>query len=1078
MARRSNFIEGNDNFREQNLRFVRNEFEDNINQFFGGANPGGGSSQQKPPPRDSLIVQPTPGDRNLELDIRRQFIRELGASRMTAHALAVRTFKVKDFNLRYFQRQRFRLSVELGDSRQNVVDAEVLRAIGEAVENKEPDLDSRPRTPSPPRNIDWHNANRNNSPVRNNDRSRPRNRQGPGDFRGVRDNNRGFLEQQEPEREREPFNRNAGPKNGPNHQYNRNLNSDNRNANRNNRNTNPQQEFQRNANPHMEFNQNIRHENREMIRNNHTQMHNRNPNTQENVRNNRNTSNNEFNRSANWQEIIRNNRKNQNINRNVNSQEFNRNPQEFNRNMNPQEFNRNMNPQGNRDLQLNPREIRGPLLNQREMPQNFNNQGANSQGNPNFRALQFNPREVPQKLNNPRFNNNNNYRGPHHEPVNNDFMEADIDGTPIIDDSFLESHPNLGEYGGPPQIGRNYQRIVNNNQITICRQDWIEANRIDLNNLNRPNNRNPNDNFRRQSSLQFEDQDEVYNDGPNMEDDDHFRRQHHHGEIRKPGFRGPEDQGFRIFSNDRNFEGNQGNFRDQCDIDSNYHGRGRNDRNERRQFNDDNYENDRERSNDSVRFRGSNHPDVSPKRFRRGSGSGDRYHRDHHPQPVNPHQNRSNQGRHAPNTIHTTTSQDRTMDRISNSSGRNPRTTSKIIQDRNPGRNTSTGVSRLNIDRNSRSTSLTNQSRSTSGREKPGQVRSAPRSVKPDDANLRKPTQTGQKNRAGDPQICIPQPPKNTNKIYLNPFQNFAGQKRKAESKESESNRPSKVDYKRKKQTTLQNAFIIGGFRLPYINNNEQKLPQSEDQSYAVTFFEQTPIYNTNIYAIDDGQMDDPDEQESDAESLDSNQSGSKGTKLNSKKIIRNKLTKEWMAVYRKNKYKDWYAWWKDYKWCGIEINKELAKLGDRNMCKRFTPKYPTEEMMVSEVFRCGRNGLKKNTFNYYRNMRSIFLLMNETFLKALSEEQKEQLQDLIRYIPNHLWLYKIRSMVYLWERYHRILKNLDESEIHKENELKAMARQWRDPLFHWLAKQAFDELKAISGVAWPEHRELYHGLI
>ncbi|XP_017047285.1 PIH1 domain-containing protein 1 isoform X2 [Drosophila ficusphila] len=60
MSRRSNFIEGNDNFREQNLRFVRNEFEDNINQFFGGANPGG-NGQQKPPPRDSLIVQPTAG---------------------------------------------------------------------------------------------------------------------------------------------------------------------------------------------------------------------------------------------------------------------------------------------------------------------------------------------------------------------------------------------------------------------------------------------------------------------------------------------------------------------------------------------------------------------------------------------------------------------------------------------------------------------------------------------------------------------------------------------------------------------------------------------------------------------------------------------------------------------------------------------------------------------------------------------------------------------------------------------------------------------------------------------------------
>ncbi|XP_017065440.2 PIH1 domain-containing protein 1 [Drosophila eugracilis] len=60
MSRRSNFIEGNDNFRDQNLRFVRNEFEDNINQFFEGANPGG-SGQQKAPPRDSIIVQPTPG---------------------------------------------------------------------------------------------------------------------------------------------------------------------------------------------------------------------------------------------------------------------------------------------------------------------------------------------------------------------------------------------------------------------------------------------------------------------------------------------------------------------------------------------------------------------------------------------------------------------------------------------------------------------------------------------------------------------------------------------------------------------------------------------------------------------------------------------------------------------------------------------------------------------------------------------------------------------------------------------------------------------------------------------------------
>ncbi|XP_032595409.1 PIH1 domain-containing protein 1 isoform X2 [Drosophila grimshawi] len=66
MSRRTNFIDGNDSFREQNLRFVRNEFEDNINQFFGSGNDAGpangpGQSDSGAPPRDSIIAQPTPG---------------------------------------------------------------------------------------------------------------------------------------------------------------------------------------------------------------------------------------------------------------------------------------------------------------------------------------------------------------------------------------------------------------------------------------------------------------------------------------------------------------------------------------------------------------------------------------------------------------------------------------------------------------------------------------------------------------------------------------------------------------------------------------------------------------------------------------------------------------------------------------------------------------------------------------------------------------------------------------------------------------------------------------------------------
>lgn len=663
--------------------------------------------------------------RNLELDTRRQFIRDLGASRMTAHALAVRSFKVPDFNLRFFQRQRFRLSVELGDSRQNFVDAEVLRAIGEALENREADLESRPRTPSPPRNIDWHNVNRDDdSPVRNDNRSRPRNRQGVDDFRGARDNSRGFVDQ--PEREREPpYNRNTGPKNALNNRYNRNSNPDesnrnnrmahpqeinrnNRNANpqefnrnnrnsdefnRNNRNPNSQQEFHRgnhNANPQMEFNRNIPNENPQINRNNrNVNPQNRNPIPQEVYHNNRNPSNDEFNRNNrndNRPEIIRNNR-------NVNPQEFNRNPKDFNRNMNLQ---------GNRNPQLNPR----------EGPQNFNRNA--------------NPREMPQNFHNPRFNNNN--RG------NNDFIPNEqrnldrnlmIDQRRDIDDNFLESRDRpalpphsdfrqLQPNSGPPQIGRNYQRIVNNHQITICRADWIEAKRREL------ENRNP-DNF-----------------GPN--DDGRFHRPQPDN-FRRPGFRGPEDP--LIVRNqddyDHSFEGNPGNFRNQSHNDPNFHGRDRNDRNfdgNRRQFND------RARSNDSGTFRGS------PDRYDRRSGPGDRYQRDHSPP-------RANQGRNAPNPRQPSTSLDRTMARNNNSSGRNPRSTSKVSQERNP---VGPKQPRKNPDRNPRSTSLASLSRSTSGGQKTSQDRSVSGNKKPGDANLKKPMGPGQRKP-----LIKPSEAKNTN---------------------------------------------------------------------------------------------------------------------------------------------------------------------------------------------------------------------------------------------------------------------------------------------------------------------------
>lgn len=215
-----------------------------------------------------------------------------------------------------------------------------------------------------------------------------------------------------------------------------------------------------------------------------------------------------------------------------------------------------------------------------------------------------------------------------------------------------------------------------------------------------------------------------------------------------------------------------------------------------------------------------------------------------------------------------------------------------------------------------------------------------------------------------------------------------------------------------------------------------------------------------------------------------------------------------WTKMYREKNYKDWKNWWKDFKWCGAEINKKLEKFGNINIQHRFIPKYgkASTEQVVKKVITAAHLGLEKNTNKVYRNMRSIFLLMNETVLDNLSEEQMLQVQDLIRSVPNHLWLYKIRSMVFLWKMFHDSLKTRTSTFVQAASELKAVSRSWENPLFHWLAKQAFDELKvgsqltdiflldsifrpiykdqilkkhdfplqAVSEIAWPDHNKVY----
>ncbi|XP_054742970.1 PIH1 domain-containing protein 1 isoform X2 [Anastrepha obliqua] len=61
MARSANFLDADGSIIEQNLRFIKNEMEDELNQYFSGAKSGTTTSESLAPPRDYKIVQPKPG---------------------------------------------------------------------------------------------------------------------------------------------------------------------------------------------------------------------------------------------------------------------------------------------------------------------------------------------------------------------------------------------------------------------------------------------------------------------------------------------------------------------------------------------------------------------------------------------------------------------------------------------------------------------------------------------------------------------------------------------------------------------------------------------------------------------------------------------------------------------------------------------------------------------------------------------------------------------------------------------------------------------------------------------------------
>lgn len=261
---------------------------------------------------------------------------------------------------------------------------------------------------------------------------------------------------------------------------------------------------------------------------------------------------------------------------------------------------------------------------------------------------------------------------------------------------------------------------------------------------------------------------------------------------------------------------------------------------------------------------------------------------------------------------------------------------------------------------------------------------------------------------------------------------------------------PTKADIKRRK-LAVKRGFLIGGYKLPYYNSLKVALPQPEDNSYAVIFFEQLLNYSTSGEELDDEA----------AVTFEEDTEGKNAGRMLVKRI-RKRLHHEWTQMEESKKYATWQTWWTDFKWCEQAIQEKLLSFGSVNVRDCFLPDLPrlTTEQVVDVIIKQAQFGLEKNSDNYFNNMKSILTLMNQTFLENLKMPNTERVQDIIRSVPNAFWTYKMRSMVFLWAQYLKISKTSSPSTETGAKELQAIARDWKNPLFHWIAKQAFDELK------------------
>ncbi|XP_034667378.1 uncharacterized protein LOC117900923 isoform X2 [Drosophila subobscura] len=224
--------------------------------------------------------------------------------------------------------------------------------------------------------------------------------------------------------------------------------------------------------------------------------------------------------------------------------------------------------------------------------------------------------------------------------------------------------------------------------------------------------------------------------------------------------------------------------------------------------------------------------------------------------------------------------------------------------------------------------------------------------------------------------------------------------------------------------------FRVGSYKLKYASHiSGLMLPQREQSSHACNFIEAEDVA--------DGGPE-----------------------------IRHTISEEWKTVYREKGYRAWGSWWSDFRNCGAAIRQELDRFDGFDVKKNFQP--PEGPIDSEEYLSLAISALKQNNITYLKNMRDIYRLMDFTVLENLTADASGHLQDIIRFIPNHLWRYKMRGMVYLWTWYQK-MANCENSD---DQTLQAIMPLWNNPILHWLAKQAFDELIAMSNIEYKKFKE------